>query len=155
MPGAELWVVGNPRMPLRACRELAATSTRRSASSRFVDEAEIPAIFRRADVIALPYWTGHSGVLYTALAFGSAISSSAWSAASKAGRPHRRPPDRSPGEAPALAAALRELIADADSRAEMEAAARRAAAGEYSCRTRHWRPRPSSSTTPSRLPLRR
>ena len=75
VPGAELWVVGNPRMPSAPLRELAATSagTVRFVP-RFVDEAEIPAIFRRADVVALPYLDGeHSGVLYTALAFGSAI----------------------------------------------------------------------------------
>ena len=39
--------------------------------TRFVEDAEIPAIFRRADVVVLPYRDAeHSGVLYTGLAFG-------------------------------------------------------------------------------------
>ena len=39
--------------------------------TRFVDDAEIPAIMRRADVLALPYRDAEqSGVLYSGLAFG-------------------------------------------------------------------------------------
>ena len=42
--------------------------------SRFVADREIPAIFERADVVALPYRDAEqSGVLYTALAFGKPI----------------------------------------------------------------------------------
>ena len=41
---------------------------------RFVAEAEIPAFMRRADLVVLPYRDiEQSGVLYTALAFGSAL----------------------------------------------------------------------------------
>ena len=41
---------------------------------RFVTDAELPAYFRRADVVALPYRSiDQSGVLYTALAFGKAM----------------------------------------------------------------------------------
>ena len=41
---------------------------------RFVPDAEMPAYFRRADVVALPYREiEQSGVLYTALAFGSPL----------------------------------------------------------------------------------
>ena len=134
VPGAELWIVGNPRMPTAPLHALAAAAggTVRFVS-RFVDEAEIPAIFRRADVVALPYLDGeHSGVLYTALAFGRAIVASEVGGfpelAARTGAARIVPP----GSAPALAAALRELVAEPDARAEMEAAARRAAAGEYS-----------------------
>ena len=42
--------------------------------TRFVEDAEIPAIFRRADLVALPYLDAeHSGVLYTGLAFGKPL----------------------------------------------------------------------------------
>ena len=45
---------------------------------RFITDPEIPAYFRRADVVALPYrQIEQSGVLYTALAFGKPIVASA------------------------------------------------------------------------------
>ena len=56
--------------PLREARR----ATRRGRVrfvTRFVEDAEIPAIFRRADLVVLPYRDAeHSGVLYTGLAFG-------------------------------------------------------------------------------------
>ena len=70
--GAELWVVGMPRMPMEELRELA----RRAPGpvrfvDRFVTDPEIPAFMRRADLVVLPYRNiEQSGVLYTALAFG-------------------------------------------------------------------------------------
>ena len=71
--GAELWIVGNPRMDVEPLR--AAAPRRRPGRvrfvTRFVEDAEIPAIFRRADLVVLPYRDAeHSGVLYTGLAFG-------------------------------------------------------------------------------------
>ena len=69
--GAELWVVGMPRMPVEPLRDLAARArgTVRFVP-RFVTDPEIPAFFRRADVVVLPYREiDQSGVLYTALAF--------------------------------------------------------------------------------------
>ena len=51
--GAELWVVGRPRMELDPIRSLAPPGVR--FVSRFVDDAELPAYFRRADVVVLPY----------------------------------------------------------------------------------------------------
>ena len=72
---AELWIVGNPRMSVEPLHELAAlTGAKVRFVTRFVEEAEIPAIFRRADVVALPYLDAeHSGVLYTGLAFGKPL----------------------------------------------------------------------------------
>ena len=63
----------------RRCGELA---QRRAGTvrfvARFVDDPEIPAIFRRADLVVLPYRDAEqSGVLYTALAFGKPIVASA------------------------------------------------------------------------------
>ena len=73
--GAELWIVGNPRMDVEPLRELAAEAGGRVRFvTRFVEDAEIPAIFRRADLVALPYLDAeHSGVLYTGLAFGKPL----------------------------------------------------------------------------------
>ena len=75
LDGAELWIVGNPRMEVGPLRELAARA-RGSVRfvTRFVEDAEIPAIFRRADLVVLPYRDAeHSGVLYTGLAFGKPL----------------------------------------------------------------------------------
>ncbi len=133
LEGAELWIVGNPRMDVEPLRELAAAAPGRVRFvTRFVEDAEIPAIFRRADLVALPYLDAeHSGVLYTGLAFGkplvlSAVGGFPEVAATGAARLV------APGDAEALAAALAELIADEAARAELSAAAARAAAGPYS-----------------------
>jgi len=131
--GAELWIVGNPRMDVAPLQALAAAASGRVRFvTRFVAEAEIPAIFRRADVVALPYLDAeHSGVLYTGLAFGkpmvlSAVGGFPEVAATGAARLV------APGDRAALAAALAELTADGAARAELAAAAARAAAGPFS-----------------------
>jgi glycosyltransferase involved in cell wall biosynthesis len=131
--GAELWIVGNPRMdvgPLRAAA--AATPGRVRLVTRFVEDAEIPAIFRRADLLVLPYRDiEHSGVLYTGLAFGkpmvlSAVGGFPEVAAGGAARLV------APGDVDALAAALAELTADPQARERLGVAAREAAVGPYS-----------------------
>src|SRR6201996_3201076 len=72
---AELWIVGNPRMAVEPLHEMAAlTGAKVRFVTRFVEDAEIPAIFRPADVVTLPYLDAeHSGVLYTGLAFGKPL----------------------------------------------------------------------------------
>jgi glycosyltransferase involved in cell wall biosynthesis len=131
--GAELWIVGNPRMdvaPLR--RQAREAGGRIRFVPRFVDEAEIPAIFRRADLVVLPYLDAeHSGVLYTALAFGKPLLLTAvggFPEVAETGAARLVPP----GDTGALAAALEELLGDAPARAELAAAATHAAAGPYS-----------------------
>lgn len=131
--GAELWIVGNPRMDVEPLRKLAAAAPGRVRfASRFVDEAEIPAIFRRADIVALPYLDAeHSGVLYTALAFGKPLVLSAvggFPEVAERGAARLVPP----GDNAALAAGLSELIGDESARAELATAAIRAAAGPFS-----------------------
>jgi glycosyltransferase involved in cell wall biosynthesis len=131
--GAELWIVGNPRMSVEPLHEAAAlTGARVRFVTRFVEDAEIPAIFRRADVVALPYLDAeHSGVLYTALAFGKPLVVSAvggFPEVADSGALRLVPA----GDTTALAAALRELIDDPAAREELAAAARAAAAGPYS-----------------------
>jgi glycosyltransferase involved in cell wall biosynthesis len=131
--GAELWIVGNPRMSVEPLHELAALSGARVRFiTRFVEDAEIPAIFRAADLVVLPYLDAeHSGVLYTGLAFGKPLVLSAvggFPEVAEAGAARLVPP----GDAEALAGALRELLADPAARAELAAAAERAAAGPFS-----------------------
>ena len=133
LEAAELWIVGNPRMDVGPLRELAAAAGGRVRFvTRFVEDAEIPAIFRAADVVALPYLDAeHSGVLYTGLAFGkplvlSSVGGFPEVAATGAARLVE------PGDTTGLATALAELCGDETARAELAAAARAAAAGPFS-----------------------
>jgi glycosyltransferase involved in cell wall biosynthesis len=131
--GAELWVVGNPRMDVEPLHRLAEESPGRVRFvSRFVEEAEMPAIFRRADVLVLPYRdVEHSGVLYTGLAFGKAMvlsSVGGFPEIAEEGAARSVPPD----DPDALAAAVADLVEDPGAREELGAAAARAAAGRYS-----------------------
>jgi len=69
---AELWVVGNARMDVGPLRAAAPPNVR--WLERFVSDAEAAALFRRADVAVLPYrQIDQSGVLFTALAFGTPL----------------------------------------------------------------------------------
>jgi glycosyltransferase involved in cell wall biosynthesis len=129
----ELWIVGNPRIDVGPLRQLAGEAGGRVRFvTRFVEDAEIPAIFRRADLLVLPYLDAeHSGVLYTALAFGKPMVLSAvggFPEVADAGAARLVPP----GDIPALAAALEELFSDETARRELAAAATRAAAGPFS-----------------------
>jgi glycosyltransferase involved in cell wall biosynthesis len=133
LEGAELWIVGNPRMDLGPLRLLAAEAPGRVRFvTRFVEDAEVPAIFRRADLVVLPYRDAEqSGVLYTALAFGKPLVLSAvggFPEVAATGAARLVPPD----DPDALAAALSELIADPRARERLATAAREAAAGPYS-----------------------
>ena len=131
--GAELWIAGNPRMDVEPLRRLAAEAPGRVRFlTRFVEDAEIPAIMRRADLVVLPYRdVEHSGVLYAALAFGKPLVLSAvggFPEVAEQGAARLVPP----GDPRALAASLRELVVDEAARAELAEAAARAAAGPYS-----------------------
>jgi len=133
LDGAELWIVGNPRMPVEPLRRLADQAPGRvRILARFVEDAEIPAIFRRADLVVLPYRDAeHSGVLYTGLAFGkplvlSTVGGFPEVAATGAGRLV------SPEDPDGLATALAELVADPAARERLAEAARKAAIGPYS-----------------------
>jgi glycosyltransferase involved in cell wall biosynthesis len=132
--GAELWIVGNPRMPVEPLRRLAeeADGTVRFVP-RFITDPEIPAYFHRADLVVLPYRdVEHSGVLYTALAFGKPMVLSAVGGfpelAEETGAARIVPPE----DPAALAAALGELLDDEGARSQLATAAQRAAEGAYS-----------------------
>lgn len=132
--GAELWIVGRPLgISLGALRELADRAPGKVRFvSRFVSDQELPAFFRRADLVALPYRDGEqSGVLFTALAFGKAtvltdVGGLGEVAATGAARVV--PPD----DPVALAGAIAGLLADDEARGAMATAAAAAAAGPYS-----------------------
>jgi glycosyltransferase involved in cell wall biosynthesis len=131
--GAELWIVGMPRISMKPLYELAdrCRATVRFVP-RFITDREIPAYFRRADLVVLPYTHAEqSGVLYTALAFGkpmvlSAVGGFPEVAADGVGRLVP------PGEPEPLADALSELLADDAARARLAASAAAAAEGPYS-----------------------
>ncbi len=131
--GAELWIVGNPRMEVESLRRLGAEATGRVRFlTRFIDEAEIAAIFQRADLLVLPYRDAeHSGVLYAGMAFGLPLVLSAVGGFPEVAE-HGAARIVAPGDPVALGAAISELIADPAARAELGAAALRAAAGPYS-----------------------
>jgi glycosyltransferase involved in cell wall biosynthesis len=132
--GAELWIVGRPRgVDLARLRALAGPGVR--FVPRFVSERELPAFFRRADVVVLPYARTErldfSGVLATALAFGRPTVLSdvgGFSEVAELGAARLVAPD----DPDALRAALAGLIADAAAREALAAAAQAAAAGPYS-----------------------
>lgn len=131
--GAELWIVGMPRMPMEPLRELAAQApgTVRFID-RFVTDPEIPAYMRRADVVALPYRNiEQSGVLYTALAFGRPLVLSAvggFPEIAAQGAARTVPPE----DPRALAEALSQLLADGAERERLADGALEAARGRYS-----------------------
>jgi glycosyltransferase involved in cell wall biosynthesis len=119
LEGAELWVVGMPRMPIEPLREAAARcgGTVRFVP-RFVTDPEIPAYFRRADVVALPYREiDQSGVLYTSLAFGKPMVLSSVGGFAEVAEEH---------------GAGRLVLGDGAERERLATAARAAAAGPYS-----------------------
>jgi glycosyltransferase involved in cell wall biosynthesis len=100
-----------------------------------VSDAELASLFRRADVVVLPYTRtdrfDQSGVLATALAFVtptvlSDVGGFGEVAATGAGMLVP------PGDAAALAGALGELLGDESRRTRMSQAAATAAAGPYS-----------------------
>lgn len=132
--GAELWVVGRPWMDIEPLRQAAA---RGGATVRFVDrfvpDTEIPAFFRRADLVVLPYRRiDQSGVLYTALAFGKAMVLSDVGGFAEVGRHDGAAELVPPDDPAALSNAIRRVLGDPELRARLEANAAAAAAGRYS-----------------------
>jgi glycosyltransferase involved in cell wall biosynthesis len=127
---AELWIAGLPKMDLAPLRAAAPPNVR--FVPRFVGDDEIPAFFRRADLVVLPYREiDQSGVLFTALAFGAPLLLTAvggFPEVAATGAAELVPP----GDPAALHAALARLLADPPARERLAAAAHAAAAGTYS-----------------------
>lgn len=134
---AELWIVGRPMgVDLAELTEAAGRcrSTVRLVP-RFVPDREIPALFRRADLVVLPHKDAEqSGVLYTALAFANAVLMSdagGFPEVAAIGAGQTFPV----GDADALAAGISGLLADPAARERLSSAAAAAAAGPYSWET--------------------
>lgn len=133
---AQLWIVGRPMMDISGLRAGAPAGAR--LVPRFVTPREEDALFRRADLVVLPYERserfGFSGVLATALGHGRPILLSdigGFTEVAALGAA-RLVPAADPG---ALHVALTQLLADPGARAELAAAAAHAAAHEYSWET--------------------
>jgi glycosyltransferase involved in cell wall biosynthesis len=128
--GAELWIAGMPRMDISDLRAKAPPSVR--FDTRFIADAELAAYFQRADLVVLPYREiDQSGVLFTALAFGTPLLLSdvgGFPEVAATGAARTVPA----GDPAALREALRELLADPTALAELARAARAAAAKRYS-----------------------
>jgi glycosyltransferase involved in cell wall biosynthesis len=131
--GAELWVVGRPlEVSVEHLRRLAPPGRVRFVD-RYVSDAELPAFFRRADLLVLPHLNVDvSGVLFAGLAFGKAM------VLSDVGGFHELVEDYGagvlvpPGDTGALAAAIAGLLADPAERRRLEERAAAAAAGPFS-----------------------
>jgi glycosyltransferase involved in cell wall biosynthesis len=127
--GAELWIVGRPLgvslpdPPPPGVRIV----------PRYVSDAELPAYFRRADLLVLPHRNVDvSGVLFAGLAFGKAMVLSDVGGFRELVEDHRAGRLVPPGDPRALAQAIGELLADPGERERLAERARAAAAGPYS-----------------------
>jgi glycosyltransferase involved in cell wall biosynthesis len=126
----ELWIAGMPRMdtaPLHA-----AAPPRVRFLERFLSDAELGALVRRASLAVLPYRDiDASGAAFTAIGAGLPLvlsDAGGFPEIAVSGCARVVPA----GDADALARALRELIGDPATLAQMAAAGRAAAAGAYS-----------------------
>jgi glycosyltransferase involved in cell wall biosynthesis len=131
--GAELWVVGRPMMDIAGLRAGAPDSVR--WVPRFVKDAEVAGLLRRAEVVVLPYTRterfDQSGVLASALGFGKAVvltDIGGFGEVADAGAARLV----APGDPEALAGALRALLENPQERRRLEQAALDAARGAYS-----------------------
>ncbi len=128
--GAELWIAGMPRMDIAPLQAAAPAGVR--FIPHFIPEQELPAYFRRAQLVVLPYREiDQSGVLFTALAFARPLLLSdvgGFPEIARTGAARTFPT----GDAGALGTALRELLGDPGALEAMSERAREAALGEYS-----------------------
>jgi glycosyltransferase involved in cell wall biosynthesis len=128
--GAELWIVGMPRMDISSLHATAPASVR--FVPRFVPDAEMAGYFARADLLVLPYREiDQSGVAFTALGAGvpmllSDVGGFPELAATGAARTFAA------GDSAALHDALRELLSNPGALAAMAERAHAAASGPYS-----------------------
>jgi glycosyltransferase involved in cell wall biosynthesis len=128
--GAELWVVGMPRMDISPLRAAASPSVR--FVPRFVSDAEAAACFARADLLVLPYREiDQSGVAFTALGAGVPMLLSdvgGFPELAATGAACTFPA----GDSASLRDALRELLSDPETLTAMAERAHAAASGPYS-----------------------
>jgi glycosyltransferase involved in cell wall biosynthesis len=130
---AELWVVGRPlEVSMEHLRRLAPPGRVRFVD-RYVSDAELPAFFRRADLLVLPHRSVDvSGVLFAGLAFGKAMVLSGVGGFREIAKEHGVGVLVPPEDPDELAAAIRRLLTDDAERRQLEERALAAAAGPFS-----------------------
>jgi glycosyltransferase involved in cell wall biosynthesis len=133
VPDAELWVVGRPLgVSMERLRRLAPPGRVRFVE-RYVSDAELPAFFRRAELLVLPHRNVDvSGVLFAGLAFGKAMVLSDVGGFRELVDEHGAGVLVPPGDPDELAAAIGRLLADGGERRRLEGRAAAAAAGSFS-----------------------
>jgi glycosyltransferase involved in cell wall biosynthesis len=128
--GAELWIVGMPRMDTSGLHAAATPSVR--FLERFVNSGEVHAFLRRASLVVLPYREiDASGAAFTAIAAGLPLllsDAGGFPEIAASGCARIVPA----GDANALAHELRELLADPTALRSMAERAQAAASGRYS-----------------------
>jgi glycosyltransferase involved in cell wall biosynthesis len=131
--GAELWVVGRPlEVSMEHLRRVAPPGRVRFVE-RYVSDAELPAYFRRADLLVLPHLNVDvSGVLFAGLAFGKAMVLSDVGGFRELVEEHGAGVLVPPGDRDALGAQIERLLADPAARRRLEDRAAAAAAGPFS-----------------------
>lgn len=127
---AELWVVGRP---LGVSIDALNAPPNVRFVARYVADAELPAYFRRADLLVLPHRSVDvSGVLFAGLAFSKAMVLSDVGGFRELVAEHGAGRLVPPGDPEALSAVIGELLADPAERERLAERARAAAAGAYS-----------------------
>jgi glycosyltransferase involved in cell wall biosynthesis len=129
VPGATLVVAGRAMMDIA---ELRPPGPGVEILDRFLSDAELAALLRRAEVVVLPYRRiDSSGVLFAALAFGRALVLSDVGSFRELHDEHGIGVLVPSGDAAELAAAIAGVLEDAAGRRRLEAASQRAADGPF------------------------
>lgn len=129
---AELWIVGRPRMDTELLRNHASELEGVRFLTRWVEDREIPPIFRAATACVLPYREiDQSGVLATALAFETPLVTSQAGGLSEAAD-HGAAISVPVGDVASLHDALTMVIGDSDRQQRLSSAAHDLATGDWS-----------------------
>lgn len=130
VPDARLVIAGRPMLDLA---QLHTSQPGVQLIPRFVADGELAALLRRADVVALPYRSiDSSGVVFAALALGSALVLSDVGGFRELHAQHGVGELVAAADVPALAEAVAAVLADPARRDRLREASRRAAAGPFS-----------------------
>jgi glycosyltransferase involved in cell wall biosynthesis len=129
VPAARLVVAGRAMMDVTA---LGTAGDGVEILDRYLSDAELAGLLRRADLVVLPYRRiDSSGVLFAALAFGRALVLSDVGSFRELHDEHGIGILVPPDDEAALATAVAGVLEDGTGRAELEAASRRAADGPF------------------------
>lgn len=129
VPDARLVIAGRPMLDLA---QLETDQPGVQLIPRYVEDGELAALLRRADVVVLPYRSiDSSGVVFAALALGSALVLSDVGGFHELHAEHGVGELVAAGDVPALAAAVAGVLSDPARRDRLREASRRAAAGPF------------------------